>query len=97
LGHQSRLCDKFLPRKILRTNSQHELGREIECKPDLSPQGVIAVRDGSVVIAAAIGASAATKNVVQRAGRPSDSGSDRGASADIRMRASGNAGTCCSA
>jgi hypothetical protein len=52
--------------------------------PDLSPQGVfIAMRAGSVVIGAAIGASAATKNVVQRTGRPSDSGSDRGASANI--------------
>ena len=78
-------------------NSQHEAGREIECNPDLSPQVVIAVRAGSVVIGAAIGASAATKNVVQRAGRPSDSGSDRGASADIRMRRGTDASTRCSA
>ena len=74
-----------------------EWGREIECKPDRSPQGVIAVRAGSVVIAAAIGASAATKNVVQRAGRASDSGSDRGASANIGMCRSTDAGTRCSA
>jgi len=58
---------------------------------------VIAVRAGSVVIAAAIGASAATKNVVQRAGRASDSGSDRGASANIGMRRGADAGTRCSA
>ena len=73
-------------------------GERSSANPDLSPQGVLlAMRAGSVVIAAAIGASAATKNVVQRAGRSSDAGSDRGASADVRMRASADAGTRCSA
>jgi hypothetical protein len=55
------------------------------------------MRAGSVVIGAAIGASAATKNVVQRAGGPSDSGSDRGASANIGMRRGTDARTRCSA
>ena len=73
-------------------------GERSSASPDLSPQGVlIAMRAGSVVIAAAIGASAATKNVVQRAGRPSDSGSDRGASANIGMCRGTDAGTRCSA
>jgi hypothetical protein len=55
------------------------------------------MRAGSVVIGAAIRASAATKNVVERAGGPSDSGSDRGASANIGMRRGTDARTRCSA
>ena len=52
------------------------------------------MRAGSVVIGAA---TAATKDVIQGPGGPSDSGADRGASADVRMRASADAGTRCSA
>ena len=55
------------------------------------------MRAGSVVIGGAIRASAATKNVVERAGGPSDSGSDRGASANIGMRRGTDARTRCSA
>src|SRR4030095_9999335 len=55
------------------------------------------MRAGSDVIVGAIRASAATKNVVERAGGSSDSGSDRGASANIGMRRGTDAGTRCSA
>jgi hypothetical protein len=52
------------------------------------------MRVGSVVIGAM---TTATKNVIQGPGGPSDSGANRGASADVRMRASADAGTRCSA
>jgi len=52
------------------------------------------MRIGSIVIGAM---TTATKNVIQGPGGPSDSGANRGASADVRMRASADAGTRCSA
>jgi hypothetical protein len=64
---------------------------------DPSPQGFLIACAGSVVIGAAIRASAATKNVVQSASRPPDSGADRGASANIGMCRGTDPGTRCSA
>ena len=69
------------------------LGERSSTNLDLAAPESFNCNAGLVVIAATIVASAAAENVIKRAGGPSDSGSDRGASANIGMRRGTDAGT----
>jgi hypothetical protein len=68
-----------------------------EYMPHLSPQDLTLSKQIRSVVVVAARSSAAAENVVKRACRTSDAGSDSCASADVGMRRRADAGTCRSA